>query len=109
MKNFSLQYIILEIWQRVILLMGDGGGELFLSIIIIIIIVNVAGEYCLLHVSHFVHVCFCMVCWGLTRWRGALQRKPGCPDGQQGSHEPAVCPSGQEGLWGALQRVWPTG
>lgn len=31
MKNFSLQYIILEIWQRVILLTGDSGGELILS------------------------------------------------------------------------------
>ena len=36
---------------------------------------------------------------GLTCWRAALQRGPGCPGGRQGDHEPAVCPGCQEGQW----------
>jgi len=36
---------------------------------------------------------------GLTCWRAALRRETGSAGGQQGDHEPAVCPGCQEGQW----------
>ncbi|RMC09577.1 hypothetical protein DUI87_13731 [Hirundo rustica rustica] len=51
-------------------------------------------------VLHFGHNNPCSATgWGQSGWRASRQKGTWGTDGQQAGHEPAVCPSGQEGQW----------